>query len=114
MAISATERLVAPAAPPRLVLRGTLRLVLFAAVVLIAAVAIVVPLRASRWARETEAATAALTAAVPGSLPAVSLASIDALPERVRSLMPAEPPYAVQISPGLDALRARLASEHRR
>ena len=39
--------------------------------------------------------------------------SIGALPERVRSLMPAEPPYAVHISPGLDALRARLESEHR-
>ena len=84
MAISATERLVAPAAPSRFVIRGALRIILLAAVVLLAAVAIVVPFRARSWARETEAATAALTAAVPASLPAVSLASIDALPPPVQ------------------------------
>ena len=41
-------------------------------------------------------------------------ASIDALPERVRSLDSADPPYEVRISPALGALQSRLASEHGR
>jgi nicotinate phosphoribosyltransferase len=40
--------------------------------------------------------------------------SIDALPERLRALGPADPPYKVRISPGLDAMQSRLAAEHRR
>ena len=40
-------------------------------------------------------------------------ASVDALPERVRRLEPADPPYEVRRSPELVALQARLASEHR-
>src|SRR5690349_16329810 len=84
MAVSATGRLVAPAAPSRFVMRGTLRVVLLAVVGLLAVAAIAVPLLARSWPRETEAARVALTAAVPASLPPVSLASIDALPAPVQ------------------------------
>ena len=84
MAISATERIAAPAAPSRLLVRGRLRLLLIALAVVVAAVAIVVPVLAGRWARETETATGVLRAAVPPSLPAVSLSSIEALPVPVQ------------------------------
>jgi nicotinate phosphoribosyltransferase len=40
--------------------------------------------------------------------------SIGALPERLRGLEPAVPPYEVRIAPALDALQARLTAEHRR
>jgi len=38
--------------------------------------------------------------------------SLESLPDRVRDLTPAEPPYEVRVSSQLDAVRARLASEH--
>jgi nicotinate phosphoribosyltransferase len=41
-------------------------------------------------------------------------AAIDALPDRLRQLSPAAPPYEVRISTGLATLVDRLTAEHRR
>lgn len=60
------------------------RLVLIAVAVVVAAAAIVVPLQASRWTRDVEAATASLGATAPASLPPVSLAALDGLPAPVQ------------------------------
>jgi hypothetical protein len=51
---------------------------------LVAALAIVVPLQARRWARETTEATATLLAAAPASRLPVSFAALEALPAPVR------------------------------
>lgn len=84
MAISATERLTAPVAPsPPLIGRKVRAILIVLAIVMIAA-AIFVPVQARRWAGETGAATAALTAAVPPSLPAVSFDSLTGLPAPVQ------------------------------
>jgi nicotinate phosphoribosyltransferase len=40
-------------------------------------------------------------------------AAIALLPDRLRRLSPADPPYEVRISPGLEALVGRLTAEHR-
>jgi len=84
MAISATERIVAPAPRTRLAMRGRYRLLLIALGIVVAGAAIVVTLRASRWAQEIDASRAALTSAVPASLPPVSLSGTEDLPAPVR------------------------------
>ena len=63
---------------------GKIRLILIALGVVVTATAVLVPVLASRWARETKAATAALTAAVPASRPPVSLGALDGLPPPVQ------------------------------
>lgn len=84
MAISATERIAAPAAPSRSLIRGKMRWLLLALAVLVAAAAILVPVQARRWGQETAIATAALTASVPASLPAVSLGALEGIPAPVQ------------------------------
>ena len=63
---------------------GKVRAILLALPVVVLAGAIYVPMQARQWARETDAATVAMTAAVPLSLPAVSFDGLDALPAPVR------------------------------
>jgi len=63
---------------------GKVRAILLALPVVVLAGAIYVPMQARQWARATDAATVALTAAVPPSLPAVSFDGVDALPPPVR------------------------------
>ncbi|HEV8393686.1 MAG TPA: DUF6544 family protein [Vicinamibacterales bacterium] len=84
MAISATESIAAPLAPTRPLIGRKVRAIVIGLAIALTAGAILVPLQARRWTRETGAATAALTAAVPGSLPAVSLAALDGLPAPVQ------------------------------
>jgi|KBSSwiStaDraftv2_1062776.scaffolds.fasta_scaffold40122_4 hypothetical protein len=83
MAISATERIAVPIAPSRPFIRGKLRVILIGVALAIAAGAIYVPIQARQWTRETAAATSALTAAVPRSLPAVSFEQLATLPPPV-------------------------------
>ena len=84
MAISATERLAAPVAPSRPLIGGKVRAILILLAIVMIAAAVFVPVQARRWAVETGVATAALTAAVPGSLPAVSPDAVTALPAPVQ------------------------------
>jgi hypothetical protein len=84
MAISATERIAAPAAPSRPWIRGTLRAFLVVVIVVVAAMAVFLPLQAEEWASDTAAANAQLTATVPSLLPAVSFAALDGLPSPVQ------------------------------
>ena len=84
MAISATERLIAPVAPSRPLIGRKVRAILIVLAIVMIAVAIFVPVQARRWTAETGAATAALTAAVPRSQPAVSLDALTGLPAPVQ------------------------------
>jgi len=84
MAISATERLATPVVPSRPLIGTKVRAILIVLAIVMIAAAIFVPVQARRWAGETGAATAALTAAVPGSLPAVSLDALSGLPAPVQ------------------------------
>ena len=84
MAIRATEQIAAPAAPSRLLIGRKVRALLIVLAIVVVAAAIFLPVQARRWAGETGAATAALTAAVPGSLPAVSLDALTGLPAPVQ------------------------------
>jgi len=61
-----------------------IRILLIVLAVLAGITAVVVPLQASRWTGETDAAMAALTGAVPPSRPRVSLRELDALPAPVQ------------------------------
>ena len=88
MAISATERIAAPAAPSHRWIGGKLRVFLVVVILVVAAVAVFLPLQAEEWASDTAAATAQLTAAVPSSLPAVSFAALDGLPSPVQRYLP--------------------------
>ena len=63
---------------------GRVRAILLALPVAALAAAVYLPMQARQWARETDAATVALTAAVPSSLPVVSFDGLDALPAPVR------------------------------
>ena len=60
------------------------RVLLIVLAVLAVVAAVVVPLQASRWTGETDAARAALIGAVPASRPPVSLRELDALPPPVQ------------------------------
>ena len=84
MAISATERLTAPAAPSRPWLRGKLRVFLILVALVVAAAAVWLPMQAARWTADTASATAQLTAGLTPSLPAVSFAALDGLPVPVQ------------------------------
>lgn len=84
MAISAAERLAVPAAASRPRIRGWLRVTLVALAAAAAILAVLVPVQSRRWARDTDAATAALIASAPSSLPPVSFAALDPLPVPVQ------------------------------
>lgn len=83
MAISATEHIAAPVAPSRPFIGGKIKAILIGVALVLAAAAIYVPIQARQWTAETAAATSALTAAVPRSLPAVSFEQLAALPAPV-------------------------------
>ena len=83
MAISATEHIAAPIAPSRPFIGRKLRAILIGLALVIAAAAIYVPIQARHWTGETAAATSALTAAAPRSMPAVSFEQLASLPAPV-------------------------------
>jgi len=84
MAISATERISAPVVSSRFLPGRKVRALLIVLGIVAVVAAIFLPVQARRWAGETGAATAVLTAAVPGSLPVVSFDALTGLPAPVQ------------------------------